>query len=241
MDEKILELSKPFEPECISWLPGATNKDRTKAMVMAYADLRAYMNRLDDVFGAEWSNTVTPWGDKLIVTVTINGVSRSSTGEPDSESVKSGNAGTVTEAQAFKRACAMWGLGRYLYELPSAWVAFDAENKRIPDQEIKNLNKRYADWYARQSTAQPKAVMPAAAKPYPTEWKTPADAQRWAIDGGFCGNEFEAKHSFKNSLRDVTGQDKSLDSTHLAAVLSNFYEKHINRKSEQLQELKKAA
>ena len=70
--------------------------------------------------------------------------------------------------------------------------------------------------------------------PYPAEWKTPADAQKWAIDGKHCSNEFEAKASFKNSLKEVTGQDKSLDSNHLAAVLENFYKKHMARQNEQL-------
>ena len=69
--------------------------------------------------------------------------------------------------------------------------------------------------------------------PYPVEWKTPADAQAWAVSNNHCSNEFEAKASFKNSLKEVTGQDKSLDSNHLAAVLENFYKKHMARQSEQ--------
>ena len=70
--------------------------------------------------------------------------------------------------------------------------------------------------------------------PYPVEWKTPADAQSWAVSNKHCTNEFEAKASFKNSLKDVTGQDKSLDSNHLAAVLENFYKRHMARQNEQL-------
>ena len=69
--------------------------------------------------------------------------------------------------------------------------------------------------------------------PYPVEWKTPADAQAWAVSNKHCTNEFEAKASFKNSLKEVTGQDKSLDSNHLAAVLENFYKKHMARQNEQ--------
>ena len=70
--------------------------------------------------------------------------------------------------------------------------------------------------------------------PYPAEWKTPADAQAWAVSNKHCSNEFEAKASFKNSLKEVTGQDGKLDSNQLAAVLENFYKKHIARQSEQL-------
>ena len=90
-----------------------------------------------------------------------------------------------------------------------------------------------------QAVEQKKAVMPAANKEetYPAEWKTPADAQAWAVSNNHCSNEFEAKASFKNSLKEVTGQDKSLDSNHLAAVLENFYKKHMARQNE----LKEAA
>ena len=69
--------------------------------------------------------------------------------------------------------------------------------------------------------------------PYPVAWKTPADAQKWAVSNGHCTNEFEAKASFKNSLKEVTGQDGKLDSNQLAAVLKNFYDKHMARQSEQ--------
>ena len=89
-----------------------------------------------------------------------------------------------------------------------------------------------------QVVEQKKATMPepTAEKKaaYPAEWKTPADAQKWAVSNRHCSNEFEAKASFKNSLKEVTGQDKSLDSNHLAAVLENFYKKHMARQNEQL-------
>lgn len=51
--------------------------------------------------------------------------------------------------------------------------------------------------------------MPATSKEsYPVAWKTPTDAQAWAISNGHCTNEFEVMQtSFKNSL-DVTGQDR---------------------------------
>ena len=39
------------------------------------------------------------------------------------------NAGTSAEAQAFKRSCACFGLGRYLYDFQGVWVDLD-ERKR---------------------------------------------------------------------------------------------------------------
>jgi hypothetical protein len=136
------QLRRPFDPSDIEWKPGATKGDR--CMALAYGDLRAYMDRLDEVVGADWSVSYTPWGlERIIATVTIMGVSRSSTGEQDNTA----NGGTVAEAQAFKRACAMFGLGRFLYNLPQVWVGFDSGSKRITDAGLKELNDRYAAWY----------------------------------------------------------------------------------------------
>jgi hypothetical protein len=39
------------------------------------------------------------------------------------------NAATRAEAQAFKRACACFGLGRYLYDLNKIWVDIDQHNR----------------------------------------------------------------------------------------------------------------
>ncbi|MCP5111632.1 MAG: hypothetical protein GY953_12435 [bacterium] len=70
---------------------------------------------------------------KVLVTctLTIFGVgTHSGTGE---EWADDANAMTSAEAQAFKRACVCFGLGRYLYDLPRSWVALD-EHRRIVGQ-----------------------------------------------------------------------------------------------------------
>jgi hypothetical protein len=55
--------------------------------------------------------------------LTIHGIgSHSATGE---EWTDNENAGTSAEAQAFKRACSCFGLGRYLYNLDGVWVDLD--------------------------------------------------------------------------------------------------------------------
>jgi hypothetical protein len=51
------------------------------------------------------------------------------------------NAGTAAEAQAFKRACSCFGLGRYLYDLEGGWVDLDDRKQpmrtpRLPDWAI---------------------------------------------------------------------------------------------------------
>lgn len=150
MNQDILkELRKPFAPGQIFWLPGSMTRDKTKAMAMAYADVRAYQNRLDEVCGMGWSTTFTPWGDRIICHLTIDGVTRSSTGEPDKDSVNNELAGTVAEGQAFKRACASFGLGRYLYSFPRMWVEYDAEKRKFSDAAIAKLNTVVAQHYKR--------------------------------------------------------------------------------------------
>ena len=156
MDNKILtELSKPFHPSRITWKPGALTGKKDKALALAYADLRAYQNRLDEVCGLDWSATYTPWGDRIICHVTINGITRSSTGEPDSASERNENSGSVAEAMAFKRACAMFGLGRYLYNMPSLWVEYDAPNQRFTDKAKIRLQGIIAQHYQRFLDGQP--------------------------------------------------------------------------------------
>jgi hypothetical protein len=143
------ELSKPFHPSRVTWRPGALTGKKDKALALAYADLRAYQNRLDEVCGMDWSVSYTPWGDRIICHLTINGITRSSTGEPDSDSERSEIAGTTAEAQAFKRACAMFGLGRYLYTLPSLWVEYDAPNQRFTEKAKARLHGIIAQHYQR--------------------------------------------------------------------------------------------
>lgn len=96
-----------------------------------------------------WSVSYTPWGDRIVCHLTINGVTRSSTGEPDSQSEKSEIAGTAAEAQAFKRACAMFGLGRYLYNLPSVWAEYDSERRQFSEQGKARLNGIIVQHYRR--------------------------------------------------------------------------------------------
>lgn len=155
MSEIMQRLRQPFHPDDITWKPGATTKDGTKCMAMAYGDLRAYMDTLDDVCGSDWQAVYTPWGDRLICSLTIHGVTRSSTGEYDAQDAKTGIGGTVAEAQAFKRAAAMFGLGRYLYDLPSVWVAYDAQAKKISKAGQDELDRRYRTWYEKAIKAQP--------------------------------------------------------------------------------------
>jgi hypothetical protein len=69
----------------------------------------------------------------VICRVTIFGLnSHSGTGE---EWADNDNALTSADAQAFKRACSCFGLGRYLYSVPQVWAELDEFKRpiRLPD------------------------------------------------------------------------------------------------------------
>ena len=129
MDDNLLvELRQPFLPSQITWQVVRISQDQNKAQAQATVGLRDYLNRLDDVCGLAWSVTYTPWAGahtaRLICQLTIHGVTRSSTGELDNQPVQSERTDSA-EAQAFKQACALFGLGRDLDTLPSPWVEYD--------------------------------------------------------------------------------------------------------------------
>lgn len=142
--ELIASLEVPFHPSVIEWRVTNTSKTGSpRGQVMPYADQRAYTDRLNALFTpAGWTRRYTVHTSanferakdkrivaKVIVTceLTIFGLgSHSATGE---EWADNDNAGTAAEAQAFKRACSCFGLGRYLYCFAGVWVDLD-ERKR---------------------------------------------------------------------------------------------------------------
>jgi Rad52/22 family double-strand break repair protein len=137
----VATLEVPFDPSQIEWRVMNTTKNRqpVRGQVIPYADQRAYTDRLNTLFTpAGWTRRYTIHTcanferskdqkivAKVLVTceLTIFGLgSHSATGE---EWADDDNAGTSAEAQAFKRACCCFGLGRYLYYFTGTWVDLD--------------------------------------------------------------------------------------------------------------------
>jgi hypothetical protein len=152
--ELIASLEVPFHPSVIEWRVTNTSKGGSpRGQIMPYADQRAYTDRLNALFTpAGWTrkyaihtsaNFERSKDQKIVAKVlvtcelTIFGIgSHSATGEKFADDE---NAGTSAEAQAFKRACACFGLGRYLYYFTGTWVDLD-ERKR--PKSVPKL----ADW-----------------------------------------------------------------------------------------------
>jgi len=143
------ELSKPFEIERIHWRIGSTNKKKTvketgdqnarptKGIPLAYIDARDVMERLDFVVGPENWQCRYPYEGCCEVGIRMNAGTVRQTKEGDFVDIshwvwKSNGAGkTDIEGEkgqysdAFKRAAVLWGIGRYLYDLPNTWVDLD--------------------------------------------------------------------------------------------------------------------
>ncbi len=136
---KLLEnLQVPFDPALIRWHAKdfKTIRGRRFGLFFPHGDPRAYKDRLNSLFGPmAWSDAyeITTIPSKILVvcklTITPLGPhSHSATGE---EWSRNENASTSAEAQAFKRACAAFGLGRYLYYYPGVWLEVAGNNQPL--------------------------------------------------------------------------------------------------------------
>lgn len=148
----LAELARPFPLEVHSFKPGATYQD--KCLALAYADTRAYIDRLNAVVGGNWSDkleAVAPDGSVMLCRLTISYTERSDVGEKEPNDR---NTATSAAAQAFKRACAKFGLGRYLYDLPQEWVEYDDKKKRITPKGQNHLNEMLKAYLAKHGAPQ---------------------------------------------------------------------------------------
>jgi hypothetical protein len=142
--EFVALLEVPFDPAVIDWRVTNTTRDGPRrGQVIPYADQRAYTDRLNALFSPSgWTRKYAVHTSanfqrdkdqktvaKVFVTceLTVFGIgSHSATGE---EWADDQNAGTAAEAQAFKRACCCFGLGRYLYYFSGFWVDLDRHKR----------------------------------------------------------------------------------------------------------------
>jgi len=158
------DLKKPFAPERISWRLGSTNGEKTKGMALAYIDARDVMSRLDEVCGQMWQAEYIPMPNgtcccRIGIKVGDEWVWRSNGSMNISDSDKA-DAKEMAEkgsySDAFKRAAVLWGIGQYLYDLDSPWVAIEAAGRsyKIAQGEYPRLRALLA---GKGSSGQPNA------------------------------------------------------------------------------------
>lgn len=128
------QLAAPFPKEKIHWRAQSVaqkGKNAGKAaMALAYLDARDVMNRLDAAVGmGGWqAEHYDAGGGKLGCKIGIQ-----CGGEWIWKSDGAGETQVEAEKGAFsgalKRAAVMWGIGRYLYDLPAPWVPCETEER----------------------------------------------------------------------------------------------------------------
>src|SRR5208337_1756298 len=147
MTKLLLELEVPFSPDQVRWRVINTTNDKKRGQIVPYADSRAYTDRLNALFTPQgWTReykvetmtniTRVKKGESIVsgkvlvtCTVTILGIgSHSGTGE---EWADDDNGMTSADAQAFKRACSCFGLGRYFYDIQAIWVDLDQNRQPV--------------------------------------------------------------------------------------------------------------
>src|SRR5215469_4501182 len=242
--ELLAELEVPFSPDQVQWRVTNTSNDKKRGQVIPYADPRAYTDRLNALLSPQgWTReykvetmsniTRVKKGESImsgkvlvICTVTIIGLlSHSGTGE---EWADDDNSMTSADAQAFKRACSCFGLGRYFYDVPAIWVDLDQNRQpaktpvlsawALPENWRKRMRPR-----ARNGDGKPRAEV---------QGKGPKEGD----DGGQKkaisrrdGNNSESGHgpAKKSNGSSATNSDDELDQRILRmekAVGTAFYQ-----------------
>lgn len=98
--------------------------DKPWAMILCYVDARAVQSRLDSVMGPEnWKDEyeVVEGNFKCKLSLRINSewvTKEDGSPETDIEGYKGGFSKSLV------RCASKWGIGRYLYDLPTAWANF---------------------------------------------------------------------------------------------------------------------
>ena len=167
-DDLLAKLAAPFHPDVVSWRVGATNKEKTKGLALAYLDSRDVQDRLNEVCGLNWQ-VRHPWsaGTKLACEIGIKiGDEWVWRGDGAGDSDVEAEKGAFSDS--FKRAAVRWNIGRYLYDIDGPWVALEGRGNSyvIAQHEVGKLR----DLLYRNAKRQPLAE-----EQQQTDIRTPAD------------------------------------------------------------------
>ncbi len=161
-------LADPFDPADVKFKPQAVKGNR--ALAIAYADVRAVMDRLDEVLGpVGWQDDYEVLPDhsvvcRLTIHVGERSVRKTDVGSP-SEQPDGGDRLKAAFSDALKRAAVKFGIGRYLYRLPQQWADYDPAKRcfvqppRLPSWALPNGAGR-ADRAAPTNSPPPKKDEP---------------------------------------------------------------------------------
>lgn len=183
--DQLAHLSDFFPADDLEWRIGPTTADKRKGMALCYVTNRAIQDRLDYVCGpANWRNEYRPTpndptGESVLCGISILVLREEGTTEwvtkwdassnTDVDPVKGGLSSSM------KRAGVQWGIGRYLYTMPSPWVAIEPAGKSFRIIEAPRVPPEFLPQGADPS------VTPRT-EPVPQDADAPAKAQKMTLD-----------------------------------------------------------
>lgn len=197
------DLQRVLDPKYIQWRIGNKSKDKTKGTALAYLDNRAVQVRLDECVGVgNWRVFFTPFDmgvasklDKFGSATDLKGflctievdvldeegnkitITRQDGADcTDFESIKGGISG------AMKRAGVQFGIGRYLYDLPTVWVDLDSYGNfddpmlpdwAIPEGAVYEPKKRFSGTQQAKSSYQKQESVQSTEVSNPSDYVVP--------------------------------------------------------------------
>jgi len=165
------EAAKLFREEFahadLEWRSMIVTKDGKKCQLAPYVASRAIMERLDSVVGPQgWSDcyretTIAGENGMLCsLTITIDGVSAT---KVDGAGARTTEPVKAAVSDALKRAAVKYGIGRYLYHLPSQWAHIE-ENGKYGTHIRVTKAKQFLGWARIPSLGSGETKIPGAAK-----------------------------------------------------------------------------
>src|SRR5262249_3341984 len=127
-------LAIPFEPSEVKFKPAVVSGNR--ALALAYVDARVIQDRLDEgLGGAGWQGEYEILTEgwvvcKLRLRLGDEWITKMDVGGPSEQPVE-GDRRKAAFSDALKRAAVKFGVGRYLYRLPSQWVDYDPHKRQF--------------------------------------------------------------------------------------------------------------
>jgi hypothetical protein len=127
-------LAEPFDPAEVRFKPAVVSANR--ALALAYVNARVVQSRLDEVLGVDgWQDDYECLADgsvvcRLRLRMGVEWITKVDVGGP-SEQPDGGDRLKAAFSDALKRAAVKFGVGRYLYRLPSQWLDYDPQRRQF--------------------------------------------------------------------------------------------------------------
>lgn len=150
MSEIIQKLSKPLTADQIDFRVQQvfSSANGTFALLLAYKNARADMDRLDEVCGLNWKREHTIINNNLFCKVSIlnpetnEWITREDVGTASLSEASKGEA-----SDSFKRACVNFGIGRELYKYPTIFITMKENEIQTKNGKTTANNKFLKGWH----------------------------------------------------------------------------------------------